>query len=112
MAGNFDRHVTLVFNCGFARTEIQELTPKLRWKNPSDITKRSTEFKDLFCQHEQFGVPQSYFDSSNTKAPQFEHDCDSILKIWSKKWHPSNSRQEYETTFVIQKWKDLSEEQQ
>ena len=112
MAGNFDRHVTLIFNCGFARRAIWELTPKLRWKNPSNITKRSTEFKDLLCQHEQFGVPQSYFDSRNTKASQFERVCDSIWKIWSKKWHPNNSRQEYEITFATQKWKDLSEEQQ
>ena len=47
MAGNFNRHVTLTFNCGFARTAIRELTPKLRWKSPNDITKRLTEFKDL-----------------------------------------------------------------
>ena len=106
MAGNFDRHVTLVFNCGFARTAVRELTPKSRWKNPSDIIKRSTEFQNLFSDLEQFGVQQSYFDPSNTKPSQFERDCNAILKIWSKKWHPSNSRQEYKTTFAIQKWKD------
>ena len=112
MANNFNRHVTLVFNCGFARTAVRELTPKARWKNPSDITKRSIEFKNLFCKYDQFGVEQSYFDPNNTKPSQFKCDCDSILKIWSKKWHPSTTRQEYETTFSIQKWKDMSAEQQ
>lgn len=111
MAGNFNRHVTLILNCGFARTAIRELTPKLRWKNSIDITKRSTEFKNLFHEQEQFGIQQSYFDSSNAKASQFDRDCDAILKIWGKKWHPTNKRQEYETAFAIQKWKDLSAEQ-
>ena len=41
----------------------------------------------------------------------FDQDFEKIVQIWSKQWNPASTRQEYETTFAIQKWKNLSAEE-
>ena len=41
-----------------------------------------------------------------------EADCstatDKVIEGWSKKWHPSENRLEYENTFSIANWKALT----
>ena len=106
MASNCQKHITLDFNCGYARTAVRELTPKRRWKSATYATERASKFKDLFGAHEKYGIQQSYFEVSDNKPSQFNQDCEKILQIWSKRWNPSSTRQDYEDTFSIQKWKN------
>ena len=111
MAANFNKHITLDFNCGYARVAVRELTPKGRWKSATYMTERALKFRNLFGMNDKYGVQPSYFEANDNQSSQFDHDCEKIVQIWSKRWNPSSTRQEYEATFAIQKWKDLSKEQ-
>ena len=112
MASNCVRYVTLDFNCGFARTAVRQLTPKIHGTKIFDKQKRAEEFKQLFSACPEYGFPDSYFDDdSNAHGSLFNRDCDKILKIWSKRWNPTESRQQYEQVFSIEKWKTLTNQQ-
>ena len=104
MTANFDKHITLNFNCGYARVAVRELTPKGRWKNSTYyITERASKFRDLFGMNEMYVIQPSYFEADDKKLSQFDQDCEKIMQIWSKWWNPDSTRQEYEATFAIQK---------
>ena len=104
------RYFTLDFNCGFARTEVRELTPRGRWKDESHTTKRTTEFKELFHDCEHFGLQATYFESKPNLS-DFDRDCTNILKLWSNRWNPSGNKKEYEETFSTTRWKNLPMEE-
>ena len=101
MASNCVRHVTLDFNCGFARTAVRQLTLKRHGTKIFDKQKQA-EFKQLFSACPEYGFPDSYFDDdSNAHNSLFNRDCDEILKIWSKRRNPTESWQQYERVFSI-----------
>ena len=77
---------TLELNCGFARAAVHELTPKTYGKQMVDKSKRAQDFKQLFADAE-YVFPEAYFEGGKTGSP-FDRDSNTILKIWSKKWHP------------------------
>ena len=74
------RYFTLDFNCGFARTAVRELTPRGRWKDESQTSKRTSEFKELFHGCEHFGLQETYFESKPNLS-DFDCDCMKILKL-------------------------------
>ena len=101
------KHFSLDFNCGFARCAIRELTPKVR-NSAIDKQQRMTGFQELFKDCPDYGVPLSYFDASSNRGSLFNRHCDKVIEGWSKKWHPSENRLEYEKTFSIANWKALT----
>lgn len=111
MASNCVRHITLEFNCGYARVAVRELTPKLHGKQSIDKHKRSLDFQQLFADCPEYGFPDCYFDENTTNGSLFDRDCDKLLKIWSKHWTPTISRQQYEKIFSIRNWKALPSKQ-
>lgn len=106
MAANFNKHITLNFNCGYAWVAVRELTPKGRWKSATYITERASKFRDLFGTNEQYGLQSLYFEANDKKPSQFDQDCEKIAQIWSKRWNPSSTRLEYEATFAIEKMEE------
>ena len=101
MASNCVQYVTLDFNCGFARTAVRQLTPKIHGTKIFDKQKWAEEFKQLFSACPEYGFPDSYFDDdSNAHGSLFNRDCDKILKIWSKRWNPTESRQHMNKCFL------------
>ena len=98
------KHFSLDFNCGFARCAIRELTPKVR-NAAIDKQQRMTGFQELFKDCPDYGIPISYFDASSNRGSLFNRHCDKVIEGWSKKWHPSEHRLEYENTFSIANWK-------
>lgn len=112
MASNCVRHITLEFNCGYARTAVRELTPRTHGSQSIDKNKRSLEFQQLFADCPSYGLPESYFEDNTANGSLFNRDCDKLLKIWSKRWNPTSNRQEYEQHFCIKKWKANPHRQQ
>ena len=102
---NAQRQFTLDFNCGYAHAALSELTTKTHGKQAVDRSKRAQDFKQLFADAE-YTFPEAYFDGGKTGSP-FDRDCNTILKIWSKKWHPPENRQKYECIFSVENWKAL-----
>ena len=106
MASGIIHYFTLDFNCGFARTAVRELTPRGRWRDESYISKRKSEFKQLFSDCEHYGLQETYFESKPNLS-DFDRDCEKVLKLWSNRWNPSENRKVYEETFATTRWKDL-----
>lgn len=97
--------VSLELNCGYARCAIRELTTR-----NTDKIKRASEFQDLFKSCPNYGITESYFDTAGTNDSLFNRHCTKVIISWGKKWHPKESRVEYESNFAISKWKSLSTE--
>lgn len=95
------RHHSLLFNCGFARCAVRELTQL-------DRVKRKTDFQVLFSQCPDYGLNETYFQSIKGRFSIFDRHCKSITEGWSKKWNTASSRTQYETTFSVSRWKALS----
>ena len=89
-------------NCGFARCAIRELT----MRNTNEV-KRASEFHELFKDCPNYGIEESYFDNIGTNDSLFNRHCSKIIDSWQKKWHPKESRLDYERTFTVSKWKEL-----
>ena len=100
MTETLAKHLSLNFNCGFARCAIRKLTPKVR-NAAVDKQQRTTCFQELFKDCPDYGIPMSYFDASSNRGSLFNCHCDKVIEGWSKKWHPSENRFEYENTFSI-----------
>ena len=102
--------IPLQINCGYARTAIRELTSTSRAKHRGVVHKlqRATEFRQLF-DLPTYELPSNLFDSCATKWSPFDKHCDTIVKLFLKKWHPTAKRVEYTNTFSIEKWKALPE---
>ena len=104
------QHTTLDFNCGFARCAIREYTPK--GSTLLDKSQRESNFRDLFRDCPNYGLASSYFAILNPKhGSLFDRHCEKIIAAWNKKWHPKESRNEYERTFSTSKWKALPVEE-
>ena len=71
-------------------------------------SKNSLEiFRDNF-QLCNAGLPADYFQSKGRQASNFEkHGVNSVLAAFNAKWCSKQARQEYITTFSLQKWKAL-----
>ena len=100
--------IPLQINCGYARTAIRELTSTSRAKHRGVVHKlqQATKFRQLF-DLPTYELPSNLFDSCATKWSPFDKHCDTIVKLFLKKWHPTAKRVEY--TFSIEKWKALAE---
>ena len=101
--------VTLRVNCGYARTAIWELTPKTATAI-NNTEKRESEFWDLYQQCPESGLTD--FKNKNSGRSRFNWDCIALTDYFGKKWHPAESRIEYQETFSIKKWKALLPMQQ
>ena len=71
-----------------------------------------TDFQVLFKDCPNYGIPPSYFDASSNRGSLFNRHCDKIIEGWRKKWHPSENRLKYETTFSMANWKALNTHEQ
>ena len=108
MAQSCLRHITVEVNCGFSRTAIRELTNRNKGcHNDSDAQNRALEFQNLFKDCPKYFHYGSYFDSCRYNGSQFDRDCKSVLLHFHKKWHPKESRLDYEKQFSIENWKAL-----
>ena len=103
--------VSLKVNCGYARTAIRELTPTKTGLHGRYVqsAKRSQEFRQLF-DIPTYALQSSIFESDSSHSSTFDKMCDTVLNMFSKKWHPSTARIEYTATFSTAKWKALSDE--
>ena len=65
--GNTAEHIALQVNCGFARVAILELSrvPKGHSRTSLDKAECSRKFRELFCNHASFKVPDTYFTPSS-----------------------------------------------
>ena len=110
MAANFNKHITLDFNCGYAqvaensyqRGDGKALHTSLNEHRNLGIC--LTQMRSMDCSHRAL--------KPTIKNPHnFDQECEKMVQIWSKRWNPSSTRLEYEATFAIEKWKKLSTEQ-
>ena len=94
--------LALTLNCGYFRTAIRELVPKRKGIHGRtfEISKLTQELSELFS------VPGYGFETIQS-CPLFEKKCNQILNAFSRKWHPSSARRDYEMTFTLSKWKTL-----
>ena len=101
--------IALKINCGYARAAIRELTPKTKSQSVSDSDKatRSTTFQKFYS---AFEIQPEFFVSDGSHNTTFDKNCESILNMFRKKWHPHTRRLDYETTFSVASWKSLAEE--
>ena len=94
-------------NCGYARVAISELSPCRRFVNKQE---RQDEFQKLFGLP-SYSIPSNYYDEPRKyKQSAFNKQADAVIDGFQCKWHPLEAKGAYESTFAIQKWKDLSPE--
>ena len=101
--------IALQINCGFARVAIKELTPSNR--RDLNACVRTKQFRELFCMS-SYKITGELFQLDNKGRQPFDRKCDMILDNLKSKWHPTEKRMEYTSTFSIQNWKSLSHAQQ
>lgn len=90
---------------------MHELTPKR--KHRGEITNkqlRQAQFEKLFETNPNFGLPDNFVRSATTEC-RFDCDCNKIIQIFASKWHPKESRKEYEKEFCTTNWKALPEQE-
>ena len=93
---------------------IRELTPKYR--KHTDYNKRAEEFRSLFETTSSYlgNISPSYFQPCTHGASPslFNEHSNKVLDCFTKRWNPDQrKRQEYLTTFSMNNWKKLSEEE-
>ena len=81
MAANFNKHITLDFNCGYAQVAVRELATKGRWKSATYITERAPKFRDLFDTNEKYGLQSLCFEANDKKPSQFST---KTVKRWCR----------------------------
>lgn len=101
------RHITLEINCGLARCAIRELTPKTNDLKEIDTQQRASEFKQLFSECTNYGIDETYFKNDGKNGSLFNRGCTKLLQPFKKKWHPKETRCDYEKAFSIANWKGL-----
>lgn len=106
MAETSRNYIRLEFNCGFARCAVCTLTTKDR-NTATDKQQRMTGFQDLFKDCPNYGIRPSYFEVKSTGISTFNCHCAEIIEGWNRKWHPSENRKQYESTFSVANWKAL-----
>ena len=96
-----------ILNCGYARVAIHSLTSQEG--GYTNNTNRQKKFVDLFTCHKGYINDVSYFDDGDgVHDTKFDRGCKEIMKRFRMKWHPTESRHEYLSTFSVQCWRDLS----
>ena len=106
--------VSLIVNCGYARTTIY-MNSKQNDSSATSITvnreQRIRVFRSQFSSCSNFGIPDRYFDPKGKEGlSQFDQDCDKVVKAFKSKW-PSGCnihKEEYLTKFSNAKWSELS----
>lgn len=98
-----------ILNCGYARVAIHSLSDR---GGSTDKTKRRREFIDLFGCHDSYVTDMGYFEDDGVHDSNFDRGCNEILKRFKMKWHPTQSRHEYLSTFSVANWTKLSVLQQ
>ena len=67
---------------------------------------------ELFKSHRRYIDDMEYFDEGDgIHDTKFDRGCQEIIKRFHMKWHPTESWQEYLSTFSVKSWKDLSLQQ-
>ena len=100
MAQSCLRYITPEVNCGFSQTAIREITNRNKGsRNDIDAQTRALEFQKLFKDCPNYCQNGSYFDSCGYNGSQFDHDYEKVLLHFHKKWHPKESRLDYEKQF-------------
>ena len=97
--------ILLEVNCGYARCAMRELTPKNRHQRKDNHAK-AEEYHTLFEDCPEYGFPSHYFEAQHNGS-LFERHCTKVISIWSKKWHPKEAREKYESTFSTDRWKAM-----
>ena len=108
------RMVSLIVNCGYARTTIY-MNSKQNDNSATSVTvdreRRIRAFRSQFSSCSNFGIPDGYFDPKGKEGlSQFDRDCDKVVKAFKSKW-PSGyniHKEEYLTKFSNAKWSELS----
>lgn len=101
MASGVIQYFTLDFNCGFARTAVQELTPRDRWRDESHIPKRKSELSN-YSVIVSIMVYMRLILKANLIS-DFDHDCDEIFQsLGGIQVRIEN----YEEIFATRRWKD------
>ena len=82
-------------------------------KKVIDKAKRASEFKESFASCPNYGLKESYFETDGQNSSLFDRDCEKITMYFSSKWHPRESRDEYEQTFsttttIKEEWSSVS----
>ena len=103
--------VALQINCGYARVAIHELSSVKRGTSRQELdkVKRCEGFRELFSMP-LYHLTDDMFTSTNYRPTRFDNLCESILKHFTKKWHPTSARLEYKQIFSISNSKALRTE--
>ena len=108
------RRVSLIINCGFARTSIYVHSPVStgrQARQQMDKADRAKKFKAQFS-----SCPLYMHGNENTNMEQkgkdgrslFDRDCDKVLDSFKMKWHTANDKNEYIQHFAKERWTKLS----
>ena len=107
------RTVSLIVNCGYARTTIYE-NSKRGSDSATPLTinreQRMRTFRSQFSSCMNFGIPDGYFDPKGKEGlRQFDRDCDKVVKAFKFKWPTGFDilKEEYLTKFSNAKWSEL-----
>ena len=99
------RTVSLIVNCGYARTTIYE-NSKRGSDSATPVTinreQRMRTFRSQFSSCANFGIPDGYFDPKGKEGlSQFDRDCDRVVKAFKSKWPTGFNihKEEYLTKF-------------
>jgi predicted HicB family RNase H-like nuclease len=90
----------LVFNCGFARVSIHEPSSEHPTTCPSEFRNQIGECSQYVLSDEQFNDRGEIQEQA-----KFEYARQAILKAFTKKWYPQESKEAYATTFSRTNWK-------
>ena len=78
----------MLINCGYARVIIKETA--------SDTSESSQlTFQRQFGEYSHYGVTDDLFTVRGKNKSKFEYAKEVVLKAFTKKWHPTEAKQNY-----------------
>ena len=90
-------------NCGYARTAVRELSIQHKGQNQQ----RADAFQEQFkCSN--FAIPEHYFQQTK-HGSIFNRHSNRIVEGFSKRWHPTESKKQYQDTFLRKEWDKITE---
>lgn len=96
------RKVSLIINCGYARTCIYE--------NSGTANDTAMNFRSRFSAYPEYGFPEGYFEAKGKENfSQFDRDSSKILTSFKSKFRTDIGldRSSYLSTFSLKKWLEL-----
>ncbi len=102
--------IPLLFNCGYARVAVYEISAVKKGKSRISINRkvRAEKFQNLFSEHvSAFVRPEEYW--KELQSSKFNQHCDFTLDcICRRRWSFLTAKQQYLEFFSIDKWKAVS----